>query len=315
MFRHWRVTLSVAIALTVLLCIVSTSLAAVTLTADPIDRFGVSPTVFTIDPFNPPSTGTAQRGVIGTRHLRQSFKNPTTMNVGEINISFDVSLGGPPYGGVNDTGLKFAIFQVDDVNAGSWAAGALVREITIPMGTLPATTQILRLSLTGGDVFPLPARFDGTTGYGIELSTPNADAADGNPGVMIYTTANFYDDGRQYSESGASNTRDVGVSMLPSLETPCDPGDVNCDTTVDTVDLGFIAANFRTSGEHDDGDLTGDGFIDFDDFHQWKQNYPGAFPGSGGGEFSNVPEPTSGLFVALALVAIGSFSRLRRRVM
>jgi hypothetical protein len=312
------------LAFVVGMSLAAASHATVTATADPADRYGTSPAVFTIDPFDPafggpPPTGN-NRGIANTRRLRQTFKNPAPINVGQINISFDVT-GGSAVGTVNDTGLRLAFYEVDDVLSGNWTPGALLKEIVLQPGNMPASNQVFRFDLTAGDVFALPQRDAGTTGYGLEISTPNSLASDGNPGLVWFTApgvapnpnVDYYAGGRYYTESGtaSSSFRDVGLSLLASSEVACDPGDVNCDMVVNEDDLELIAAHFRQNGAREDGDLTGNGFIDFDDFDQWKRNASGAAAGSA--LFSNVPEPASGLLAGLALAWMASIVRSRRR--
>ena len=326
----WRRTMNATarfgITAAVLACAICISIgvrAAVTVTGDPADRYGMTPNVFTLDPFaplygGPPPAGN-NRGIANTRHLRQTFKNPTTFNVGQISLSFDVT-GGSIVGSVNDTGLKLAFFEVDDVLSNNWTAGTLIKEITLQPGNMPVSDQVFRFDLTAGDVFTLPQRDAGTTGYGLEISTPNALSSDGNPGTLWFTapatpSVDYYAGGRYYTETAASSAfRDVGLSLVASTEVACDPGDVNCDTVVDEDDLAVIAAHFRQSGAREDGDLSGNGFIDFDDFDQWKKNFPGAFPGSAAGLFGTVPEPASGLLVGCGLAGVWSMARRRPRV-
>ncbi len=293
--------------------------ASVTTVGDPATGYGVSPNVFTVNPFDAAVTTRANRGITQNRQLRQTFKNPSTFNVGQINFSFDVT-GGSTVGSAADTGLKLAFYEVDDVLSANWTPGALIREVTILPGTMPASVQMLSISLTGGDVFTLPQRNAGTAGYGVQISTPNALASDGNPGVLWFTNVStpvdYFADGRYYVEAGASNSfRDVGLSLIASAEVACDPGDVNCTGGVTLDDLAIVGAHFRQSGGRELGDLTGNGFIDFDDFQQWKQNFPGAFPGSGSlaDFFGSVPEPTSAVLCFSGVIGLTSMARRRAR--
>jgi hypothetical protein len=328
MLAFWKNTidlgrrLSAALAALVLVTGVAMPVyAVVTVSADPTDRFGTNPVVFTVDPFTavPEAASRANRGVAGERRLRQTFQVPSTFNVGEINLTFDVT-GGSTVGGAGDTGLKLAFFEMNDV-LGAWTPGTPVKEITIQPGVLPATNEILRITLSGGDVFSLPQRNSGALGYGREISTPNALSSDGNPGLLWFTNQDgdpspvmdYYAGGRYYTETGPSSAyRDVGLSLIASSEVACDPGDVNCVGGVTIDDLQIIAANFRTSGGREMGDLTGNGFIDFDDFGQWKDNYTG--PGLAASEFSflSVPEPTSALLILNGVLAFACCSRRRR---
>jgi hypothetical protein len=298
--------------LAVLLGAATAAQALVTVTADPETGMNsANATLFTADPYVEPVTGFAARGLAADRRLRQTFKNPTTFNVGEIIISFDVT-------SAPETGMALRFYQVADVTAGTWTAGELIKQIVVT-DPLPGSNMYLSFELTGSDVFELPARGTAgdTLGYGIEISTAFSNTSDGNTGLFNRVNApetDLYLDGRAYREGGQSESlfRDHGVSLLASLEEPCEPGDVNCMDGVTLDDLAILAAHFRQTGGHDDGDLTGNGFIDFDDFDQWKQNYFGPPPGAGALSFLTVPEPASAALLVLGaagLVPIG----LRRR--
>ncbi len=182
-----------------------------------VGEYPSSGQVYTINPWT--AAARANRGVAGTREEGQTFKNPSEFEVGQIEISFDVT-GGNVEGSANDTGLKLQIYEVDDVNAASWTAGALVKELIFP-DTLPGSTEGLRFTLTGDDKFTLPARSAGTTGYGIVISIA---AGTGNPGVVYYTNDGnvadpyldgaFYRDGTGGLLGGRDLTRrDIGVAM------------------------------------------------------------------------------------------------------
>lgn len=88
------------------------------------------------------------------------------------------------------------------------------------------------------------------------------------------------------------------------------PGDVNLDTFVTLADLTIIRQNFRTAvTSRTLGDVTNDGFVNFDDFRQWKDNYVPA----GVGANVSVPEPSAAAIVAGAACAIGWLRRRRNR--
>jgi hypothetical protein len=171
--------------------------------------------VFTVNPFA--AAVRANRGLANTRKLRQSFKTTETFDVGEILFSFDVT-GGNVAGSVNDTGIAVRIFEVADVNAATWTAGNLVKEI-IYAQTLPGSTEYLRFQLSGSDRFTLPARSAGTTGYALEISTPNSLSTDGNPGVWYFTNdtavADPYPNGSHFLDNNNRDLprRDVGVVL------------------------------------------------------------------------------------------------------
>ena len=88
----------------------------------------------------------------------------------------------------------------------------------------------------------------------------------------------------------------------------CELGDVNCDTIIDVEnDFEAIRLHFRrTVTSRDDGDLTGDSIVDFDDFREWKT----AFLGGGGSldgvnfNFLTTPEPGSMSLLLLAALAL-----------
>jgi hypothetical protein len=213
------------------------AVAGVIASGDPANRYGVSPNVFTVDPRDTSVvTASANRGIANTRKLRQTFKNPSDFDVKQINLSFDVT-GGSTVGSVNDTGLRVAFYEVDDVLASTWTPGALIKEVIVQPGTMPGSNQVFRINLTDGDVFSLLQRNAGTTGYGVEISTPNSLAADGNPGAMhfsnVSTPVDFYADGRYYTETGtASNSyRDMGLSLL-SVPEPSSVALVLCGLSI-----------------------------------------------------------------------------------
>ena len=90
----------------------------------------------------------------------------------------------------------------------------------------------------------------------------------------------------------------AGLLLVPGL-----PGDVNDDEIVDINDFIIIRDNFQQPGVREEGDVTGNGFVNLDDFRRWKTaNYApiegGAAAGLGG---VAVPEPGS---VVLALLAV-----------
>ncbi|MCA9239813.1 MAG: hypothetical protein KDA37_06425 [Planctomycetales bacterium] len=310
MTSFWRpvTRLATLAAVAALLAGGSSAWAVVTLTADPaLPDF---PDVVTVNPYL--GSGGA-RGITEGRNLRQTFKNPTTIDVGEIVLSFNVDAGGVG-------GMILEFYEVDDVNAAAWTAGSLVHTISLP--TTLDTTEFFGVTLTDADVFTLPARFAGTTGYGLEVSNFDGASTIGtfrhtNTGVDEYVDGVFYvEDGTP--SGGSSANRDVWLSLVDANAAPSTPGDVDGDGDVDFIetdndmisDLDIIAANFRQGGAlRTDGDLTGDGFVDLRDFREWKANFPQALPASF--QFGlAVPEPAS-LMAALATVAACGVMRRR----
>lgn len=289
----------------------NTAFAAVTLTADP--AYPGFPDVFTTDPT---AFGTAQHNFVENRMLRQTFKNDEAFDIGQIILSLELD-------GVDaetNLGLKISIYEVDDVN-GAAAEGnddwsAALGANTTPIKTwdilpseIPATNLRVGINFSGADVFNLPARNAGTTGYGLEVSILDPDGLMPTSfGGMFVTPANIdeYPDGVWYREDGSISRveRDFGLSILADGALPAVDGDVNNDREVDLDDFVVISNNFRnTVGSRLDGDLNADGMVDFQDFRIWKA---AANPVSAA---AAVPEPASWL---LALVAM-LFGGLRQR--
>lgn len=275
---------------------------AVTLTADP--DYPDFPDVFTTDPL---LVTNASRNIAADRNLRQTFKNADTFDVGQIVLGIGIAA---PAGG-----LVVDIYEVDDVLAAAWTPGTLVHTLSIP--TTINTNDRIGITLTESDVFTLPARFDGTTGYGLEVS--NADATTNiGPWVHTFDGVDHYPDGVFYVESGepsggAGSTRDVGLSLLAVGAGPATPGDVDGDGDVDLDDLDIIAANFRQgAAQRAMGDLTGDAQVDLFDFRAWRAEYPGALP-AGFQLGVTAPEPGASLLSFIALCLSGSTSRRRGR--
>lgn len=288
--------------------------AAIVATANPVDGFGESPAIFTVDPFNTAQfTATASRGVAADRKLRQTFQNPATFNVGDITVSYN----GEP-GGV--TGMTIRIYQIEDVLGSAdtqFTPANLFKELFYD-GVVPDSSTHLRLSLTGASVFSLPARGSESDnlGYAIEFATRFSSPADASIGQVIFTNdangTDGYLKGRYYTETGATGTgRDIGLSFLVSTQPTFIPGDTNGDNIVDiATDLQAIAANFRkTVVDIASGDLNGDTKVDFNDFQIWKTNYTGPIPANALA-FLTVPEPTA---VVAALVGILGAATRRRR--
>lgn len=287
--------------------------AAITVTADPAVPVGAS--VVTVDPTTAPTGGNI--GLADVRMIRQTFKNPTTFDVGTIVTAFDVT------GGVG--GFQISFYEVENVNADNWAgtgvAAMPIHSLAFP-GNLPGTTNRLQFNLSGPDVFTLPARNTGSQGYAAVFQTVDQVS---NPGQFRHTNTaasdtDLYLDGRHYTHTGAAESngvRDLGLWLLgPDPNQPA-PGDVNGIDGVTIADLEIIAANFRKNGNRSQGDLTGDGFVDIFDFRDWKSHYPGANSGTGGlAEFEallGVPEPSTLLMAASSMgICCGAIRRRRQ---
>ena len=97
---------------------------------------------------------------------------------------------------------------------------------------------------------------------------------------------------------------DSGAVLVSDGTTPLfSPGDVNIDFAVDLLDFEIIRANFLQSGGRLDGDLDNSGFVDFDDFDQWKANASPLAASS-----ASIPEPST----AVLLMLLTAVCTLRR---
>jgi hypothetical protein len=189
-----------------LLAVATASHAAIIATSD--QGYGTNNQVFTIDPHAGGTT--ANRGITTTRELRQTFQNPTTFDVRRIVTSLDINNAA--------TGLLLKFYEVDDVNVsniGNPVTGTLFHTLTIPAGTYTNSSQRMGFELSGNDVFSLPQRNSGTTGYALGIS--QIDTAGTNSGVWIYATptTDQYAGGTFFTETGSRSgtARDVGLSI------------------------------------------------------------------------------------------------------
>jgi len=192
-------------AVALLAMVGSVSQAAIITLAD--EAYPSPATVFTTDPH----VGVvANRGLTTTRELRQSFKNPATIDVRKIVVSFDVNN--------NTSGLRLRIVEVDDVYASTFTAGNLIHTIDLPALSYSNSTQRTGITLSGSDVFTLPRRDAGTTGYALIIS--QIDQTVSNTGVWHHSNEagalDEYLGGRYYTEAaGAQGNghRDYGLAI------------------------------------------------------------------------------------------------------
>ena len=107
------------------------------------------------------------------------------------------------------------------------------------------------------------------------------------------------------------------MAVSPTLP-PILVGDVNFNGIVDGVDYGIIRDHFQMVGvTHADGDVSGDGIVNFTDFRLWKNNRTA--PGSAAGFEAEllglsgaVPEPGSLILLALGVLSLSVTTGRRR---
>jgi hypothetical protein len=97
------------------------------------------------------------------------------------------------------------------------------------------------------------------------------------------------------------------------------PGDADGDLDVDLDDYAIIRDNFHRTDAggpidgdvgRSDGRLGFDGKVDIGDFWLWKHEYEEELSnGSGAGNSGNVPEPSTAMFAAVAILAFGCLRR------
>jgi hypothetical protein len=167
--------------------------------------------------------------------------------------------------------------------------------------------------VTSADISPdghwLLIRSRSTTAYAYER-TPGesiADALSGTPIPFLLASEpqgeaiGWAADGKSFfttSERDGSAINQYWISP---------PGDANLDAQVDGADYTAWADNFLKTGRtRAQGDFNGDGVVDGTDYTIWADNFSTAVA-----TFSAVPEPSSGLLLAVGSLAIFFLHRAR----
>jgi hypothetical protein len=107
-------------------------------------------------------------------------------------------------------------------------------------------------------------------------------------------------------------------NLIVDIPPPVLAGDVDRNGNVDINDYLLIQANSFTAdpfGAPFLGDVNDDEFVDFDDFHMWKNNFPGGAAAADAAIASlGVPEPTTLVMSGLSLVMMffGSYRGSKR---
>lgn len=150
-------------------------------------------------------SSTLQRGVSGTRQLRQTFQITNGFTVGEIYLKANTY----------DDDLSFQInfYNVANIGATNWTAGSQIGStitVTAP-ATGAATTGFtnLRIGLLAAEQIFL-ADTTGSVGYGMEIVSTNTNLAF----AWIHSTSSIHG-GRKYIETnGGSANEDFGMALV-----------------------------------------------------------------------------------------------------
>ena len=296
----------------------TTTMAAISLTADP-----PAPGFPEIHVVDSSVFGNIIHTLTEDRQIRQTFQNPSQIDIGEIIMSLNLNgTDGTANEGAGEGGLIIDIYTVEDVNAADWPSAtpsaSPIKTWTIPQTTsIPETNGRLSVEFTGADIFSLAARDTGTQGYGIEISNVDGVTNMGGWHVTPADEVDRYTQGVFFREDALGGTvsrdyRDAGLSIFAVGASAPVPGDVTGDNLVGTDDFDIITQNFRTVvGSRTLGDLTGDGNVNFDDFREWKDNAPASVLAAVG--VASVPEPTS-LGLLMSSCGLAFLARRRRTV-
>jgi hypothetical protein len=143
--------------------------------------------------------------------------------------------------------------------------------------------------------------------YTVEIvgGSPALTPALGRPiGIEFDTTSREFD--------GTVTESWAGIDNVLLQITGVTAGDLNGDGLVNSADYAFVRNNQQTAKLYKaEGELTGDGFVDLEDFRAFKDLFA-AGAGAGGGSLgASVPEPSSLLTIVAAAVGIGLATRRR----
>ena len=171
------------------------------------------------------------------------------------------------------------------------SAGTRVEIIDQAIDLLPGTNKYT-LQIAGGS----PALGGAALGkpIGVEFDTTSIER---NLGLPEFPVAHSW----------------VAVDNVLFQITGVAPGDLNGDGSVNATDYGLVRDNQQLAQIYEaQGELTGDNFVNLDDFRAFKTIFaPGAGAGSGGLATAGVPEPST--LVLVFIVAAAAGSTLRRR--
>lgn len=172
--------------------------------------------------------------------------------------------------------------------AGGHAGAAAGMSVAIGDSNSSGGADFIEYAVSRTAIQPSGGTFNPPTGsfnliYGAEDTTFDTSPNNGNVDWFTYNATGVYN---------------PGVA-----------GDANGDGNVNMSDYTLIQANSFTNvllGTL--GDVDDSGFVDFNDFQQWKANFPGG-PAAAEAALASIPEPAS---AGMALAAMGLLLMVRR---
>ena len=239
--------------------------------------------------------------ISSTKYIGWRFRVPKTMAVTEV---------GGHVGGVN--GELFAaivsLTAVDALPAGAPFADGAVKASTTFLPPLPTAEfrAPLAVTLTAGTyALVIGSGKFGATGNGVAPSVQQANILPTTQASYIFweqSVPNVFN----WTVGSANNLRFVVTGTEIA-----NPADFNLDGAVNTLDLPVWKAGFGNPAPSGiaNGDANGDGLVDGKDFLIWQRAATAASaatPATGA-----VPEPTTGMMVAAALLSVGFIARRR----
>ncbi|MCA9187949.1 MAG: hypothetical protein R3E01_05880 [Pirellulaceae bacterium] len=210
------------------------------------------------------------------------------------------------------------IFDGVSLNGSNETVNPILDVVTDFLGTHRGAS-INMANVVGGNVLASVTSDGGGTAGGFVIAEWETGAAVNNGEILAGPRMTFLSGSREISgqpvaTAGIFDLSQDGqqlfvnaVNYLSGETATLIPGDADGNGTVELLDFEIIRDNFNMSvTSRSLGDLTFDGIVDFDDFRQWKDNFPGA--NGAVGAAASVPEPASMVLVFLTLPWI-----LRRR--
>jgi hypothetical protein len=214
---------------------------------------------------------------------------------------------------------KLMAGYLDTLDTAAGAAMVTVNNIDAALRTPTYDVYVYFLGDSGanrGGAYTLTPGGGGTpiVKYGSTLANPTTHVED--PGTDIDLSL----DGTYLKFTGLNATSftltgDASLTTPNGFRAPINavqivsfvkPGDVNRDGNVNLTDFHIIRGNlFKTGQSRAQGDLIGNGIVDFADYREWKNNVPAGLAASAE-FFGAIPEPSAAMMFAIygALVAL-----------